>query len=393
MSNPLNSQIRWFQILSALFACWFATGSWYFLWRLYLENQQIGIIDSICFAAGLLLEIPSGAMADILGRRKTLILACILMAIGYVAMGLSFSGGMILLSYFIFTIGYSFYSGADDALMYDSLVENKKESQWKKVITTKNIIMRLSAITATFIGGYLFTINMRLPALVRGLFFLLMLIALIKLPENYGRSDFKNSFQEYAKHIKDGVKQLLLPGITPLLPLFVVIGSLTGTIYVSGLLRPLLLDHAGYDGVQQSYIIGAAGLVTVIFLMFLRKYWELFSESAFIWILSLLIAGCFIWLSFASTQYWILVLVLIQIIQGIFAPLTSEFINSKIASTHRATALSALSLFQSLPYVIAAPLLGAAADTGQFFHINFGLMVLAISSILLAFWLNFRKNE
>lgn len=388
----LKKQINWFYVLSALFACWFATGNWYFLWKIYLLNKEIGIVDSICFAAGLLVEIPSGAIADIFGRRKTLVIATLLMAIGYTLMGLAHSGLMLLLTYLVFAVGYAFYSGADDALMYDNLVAHGAEHLWKQVTTNKTIFIRIASLSATAIGGLLFAINIRLPAIVRGLFFLFMLIPLSQLPENYGKNNLEKSFKEYSRHIGDGIKQLFVPSTRMLLPLLVVIQSVIGTIYVSGLLRPLLLAQAGFDGIQQPYILGIAGILTVFILLYLQKNWGRISDVTIIWILSFSVAGCFFWLSFFPTQFWLPILMLIQIIQGIFDPLTSEFINHHIASSHRATALSTLSLLQSVPYVIAAPLIGVAADTGQFFTITFGMMLTIITALLFTGWMSVRSN-
>lgn len=389
--RQLNNQIRWFYLLSALFACWFATGNWYFLWKLYLTNGQIGIFDSICFTAGMLVEIPSGAIADLFGRKKTLITACLLMAIGYTAMGLATSGGMILVTYLIFTIGFGFYSGADDALMYDRLIVDHQQDRWKEITATKNILARIAALIATGLGGYFFVLNDRLPAIVRGLFFLLMLIPLAKLPENYGRADIEKSFKKYGAHIWDGINQLSLPTIRHMLPVLVAVGSVTSTIYVGGLLRPLLLAEAGHGGEEQSYILAAVSIITVLLLLYFRKSWRFFSEHKLIWFLSGLTAICFVWLGALPASSWLFVLMLLQVIQGIFLPLTSEFINRQIGSSHRATALSSLSLLQNLPYVIVAPLIGAAADTRQFGSINLGILGILLVSMLLSGWMGYQK--
>jgi MFS family permease len=43
---------------------------WLYFYRIYIDDGQIGLLDSISFFLGLLFEIPSGAIADAIGRKK-----------------------------------------------------------------------------------------------------------------------------------------------------------------------------------------------------------------------------------------------------------------------------------------------------------------------------------
>lgn len=387
MNKKLKRQITAFYIVIALYSCFFATGNWYFLWKLYLTNHGIGLVDGLCYAAGILAEIPSGAIADMFGRKKAIVLSAILMGIGYTITGFAFSGAVILVGYLIYSVGASFYSGSDDALMYDHLKKHNQEHQWKHIVTNKNIYSRIAALSATFLGGLLFALNFRLPSITRGVFFLLMLIPLIVLPENYGTENPDKSFKKYMLHIAQGMKQLLLPSILKLLPLFIIVGSFVGTTYVGGILRPLLLAKAGFNGVTQGYVITFAGIITTIILLLYKRNLNKTSGSSSIWMMSIVTLLCFSMLSIVPSYFWLPLLVLIQILQGLFIPATSDYINHKIPSSHRATTLSTLSLTQSLPYVFAAPLIGSLADHSNYSMITWGIataifIAIAISLIL-----------
>ena len=393
MNKKLQNQITSFYIISSLQACFFATANWYFLWKLFLTNGGIGIVDGLCFTVGLLVEIPSGAIADIFGRKKTLMIAVVLMGIGYMITGFAVAGSMILAGYMIYSIGSAFYSGSDDALMYDHLKENKQEGAWKQIVTTKNIYARIAALTATLLGGFLFAYNFRLPAITRGLFFLLMLIPLMILPENYGKENPEKTFKNYLSHIVDGLRQLLIPSIAKLLPLFVILGSVVGTMYVGGLLRPLLLAKAGFNGVTQSYIITFAGVLTAIALWIYKKNLDKISDTLAIWLMTIVTVLCFSLMGLLAPAYWLLMLILIQSIQGLFIPTVSDLVNHQIPSTHRATTLSALSLTQSIPYVIAAPIIGILADRSDYSAITWGITGLIMLAILASFYLSFVRTK
>ena len=310
------------------------------------------------------------------------------MGVGYLITAFSSIGATILVGYMIYSIGYSFYSGADDALMYDQLKKYHKEDEWKQVANTKNFYSRSAAVFATIAGGLLFALNIRLPSIVRGLFFLLMLLPLIHLPENYGFTDPEKSIKKYLTHIADGTKQLFLPSIRNVLPLLIVVGSVTSVIYVGGILRPLLLERAGYGGSAQSYIIGIAGVITLLILWIHQNKLKKLSSGFVIWISSIILLFSFGALGVLPSHLWLPMLFIIQILQGIFTPVTSEFVNQRIPSSHRATTLSALSLTQNFPYILVAPLLGVLADQGKYLFMIWGIGGVILISLLLSLLLH-----
>lgn len=393
-NKALKRQIIAFYFLVALYACFFATGNWYFLWKLYLTNKGIGLVDAASFAAGFFMQIPSGAIADLFGRRKTIIFAAIVMAIGYSITGFAISGGLILIGYLIYSVGASFYSGADESLMYDNLKKYGQEDQWKKIVTNKYIITISAALSATILGGLLFGISVRLPSIVRGVFFLLMLAPAIFLPENFGKkSSEKVKFKEYLQHIKDGMKQIMIPGVLKVVPLVAVIGGVLTTMYVGGILRPLLFVKAGYGGQSQSYFIGIAGIITALALMIYKKYLSHVSSLFIIWVIGFITLFSFFVLNVLPSNYWLLFLIIIQMMQGLYTPVTSDIINHQVSSKHRATTLSTLQLIQSLPYIVLAPLVGALADSSHYQLIIGGITAIVFLGIVISFFLQVKSKE
>ena len=94
-----------------------------------LSFEQIGFLVSASLAAILLFEIPTGAFADIYGKKTSILIGSFLtfMGLGFLAFGsafVSFAVGFILMR-----IGRAFRSGAENALLYDwlSSVEQQHE--------------------------------------------------------------------------------------------------------------------------------------------------------------------------------------------------------------------------------------------------------------------------
>jgi len=90
-----------------------------------LDLQEIMILTASYSLSVALMEIPSGYTADQIGRKKTLVLGCTLAFLGFVLFSLSYSFWWFLIAEVLLGIGNSFISGADSALMYDSLLEVK----------------------------------------------------------------------------------------------------------------------------------------------------------------------------------------------------------------------------------------------------------------------------
>ena len=131
---------------------------------LYFERalpvSQVLALEAIYYLAGTLLEVPSGFASDRLGRRAALLAAAGLQAIGA---GILFWGS----DFATFAIGqallagsWSFVSGTDTALLYESLVARDRAAEslrWETLLQRAGLIgLALSAI----LGGFLARISL-----------------------------------------------------------------------------------------------------------------------------------------------------------------------------------------------------------------------------------------
>jgi MFS family permease len=67
--NPIDIRKRYLYY-RALTNLWFLGAVWIYFYRVYIDDTQIGLLDSLAFFVGLIFEIPSGAIADRIGRKK-----------------------------------------------------------------------------------------------------------------------------------------------------------------------------------------------------------------------------------------------------------------------------------------------------------------------------------
>jgi MFS family permease len=97
-----------------------------------MTAEQYGVLQAIYYLAVVAVEVPSGIAADRIGRKATLVAGALLSAAGcFVFAGAAgfwqFAAGEIL-----FAMGTASISGADSALLYDSLAAQRRESEYPR---------------------------------------------------------------------------------------------------------------------------------------------------------------------------------------------------------------------------------------------------------------------
>lgn len=97
MERQMKRNISLVYILTALNYSWFWIAIWVLFYLRFIDYAGIGILESVMITTSFLGEIPTGAIGDLLGKKKTLILAFLLSALGNLTMGLSPSFGILLI--------------------------------------------------------------------------------------------------------------------------------------------------------------------------------------------------------------------------------------------------------------------------------------------------------
>lgn len=100
---------------------------WMPIWIVYLIDQrglsltEVTALETPFFLTQVLAEVPTGAIADHFGRKASLLLSSLVTAVAVLTFGMATTFLFVLGSYVVWGIGASFRSGADTALLYDSL--------------------------------------------------------------------------------------------------------------------------------------------------------------------------------------------------------------------------------------------------------------------------------
>lgn len=127
---------------------------------LYLQDRglslfQVSSIWSIIVATIFLAEVPTGIFADIIGRKKSVIIAFLLQLVGevwYIFADNYFSFVAIAI---VAGVGFTFASGCIEALIYDTLPKDNREDEMKKAMGIKGAAYYLAFFIAPLLGSLL----------------------------------------------------------------------------------------------------------------------------------------------------------------------------------------------------------------------------------------------
>lgn len=147
-----------------------------------ISHQEIGILQSALFWSTLLAEVPTGMLADRFSPRFSLIAGCILRAAnGFGYLLLDGFGPFLLLSC-ISGVGFSFFSGAEQAYLHDYLSSKGLKEHYARFSARSKAISAFSLASAIVIGGFLSKISFSVVFLVFALTMTLASIIAMSLP-------------------------------------------------------------------------------------------------------------------------------------------------------------------------------------------------------------------
>ena len=121
----LYELISGFQIVDAVWVV--------FLLQRGFSIAQVGIAEGVFHVVSMCCEIPSGMVADLIGRKRTLVLSGLVSAAGSLCMILTNAFPMILVAMGLNALSYNLVSGSREALTYDSLLEAGAQEEYLRV--------------------------------------------------------------------------------------------------------------------------------------------------------------------------------------------------------------------------------------------------------------------
>ncbi|USN45431.1 MAG: MFS transporter [Candidatus Woesearchaeota archaeon] len=329
-----------------------------------ISYTRIFILEAAFMFWIFVLEIPTGVVADKYGRKASIILGGLFSAVSIAIFGFINNYWAFFLAEFIGAFGFTLLSGADKALIYDSLIQTKQDKDAGVFLSRYESAGTLGILIGFPLGSLIagssilpYPKTLPLTFIISGIFLLLTFFVALTLNE----PKRKEKVKDFIKEGFDGFKYIFKHKKLRVFALNFALISAT-TFFMFWFYQSL----AGVIGIDVKYngFIGAGfNLFSMLLLLNIKRIEKLFGMKNTLFYSAILPGLFFIGLFFFRNIYF--VLIAIFIITGLKimrAPVLSDFMNRHIESRNRATVLSGVSMLEKIMVMILYPIVGLLAD-------------------------------
>ncbi len=345
----------------------------FFLDWVKIDYTKMFILEAWFMLCVFLLEIPTGTIADRFGRKFSVAAGSVFFFLAMMVFGLFRSYPVLFFAEFLAALGVALVSGADNALIYDTLMQMKKQKDARHFFSryasfsSAGLIIALPA-GSLLVGSGLFGYPFVLPLtmMLGSVSAFLAFIVMLSVAEPKRHKPLQNL-------VKEGILGLkYLAGHSKLRAFAfnsVLISATTSFIF--WLYQPLS-GMAGINIAYYGFISAGFNLFSILLLLNVKRLERHFEIKNLIFFTALLPGLLLVGLAFFRISALVIAgIFLIVGFRQLRAPILADFMNRQISSRNRATVLSSVSMFERLAIAIMYPVVGILADLSMVYVLVF----------------------
>ncbi|MEP6870351.1 MAG: MFS transporter [Anaerolineaceae bacterium] len=338
-------------------------GLWSGIWIKYLtvgqgfELKWVLAMDLPFFLLVAFLNPPLGALADHIGRKKVLAIGALAFSATILGLGFTSNYWLLFCDYVLWAFAIAMRSGADQALIYDSLKEAGQEASFSRIAGRGFAVTLTAGVAGVIIGGFVaaqtslaFTVQISALGPLAA-----MMVALTMWEPRVTHAE-----RRYWRNLRTGMS---FAWTHPQIRYAMLFGSvlLTAGFVPVVLIQPFLIDYdvpTSLYGVYQAplRIISVVAAMVAFRLAARAGVPRMFLMGS----AGMVIAYASIALIDARAAFAFFAIP--SLVHGLVRPTLDTYINQRTPSERRATVLSVLSLFLSLELAFFEPILGFIVD-------------------------------
>ena len=362
-----------------------------------LSNFQAFAANAIFTAGMMVFEVPTGIVADSVGRRFSYLLGTLTLSASTLLYVLLWQIEAPFWQWAVVSVliglGFTFFSGAVEAWLVDALTATGYKGEMETVFGRGQIVMGVAMLTGSVAGGFIAQLTgLGVPFVLRGLILIVMFVAAFRLMHDVGFTPDKSG-RVGARMRRIAVATIDYGWRVPAVRWLMLEAFFTGGVAIYGFyaLQPYLLELYGDPNAYQiaglvAAIVAGAQIVGGVAAPRIRRIWRRRTSAIIVTtalgVLALALIGLIE--SFAAV---ILLIAVWALLSAASIPIRQTYINGLIPSQQRAAILSFDSLMESSGGVWAQPALGRAADIWGYapsYVIGAGISALALPFLLLS---------
>jgi DHA3 family tetracycline resistance protein-like MFS transporter len=357
-----------------------------------LTPLQLVLIGTILEASVLLLEVPTGVLADVKSRKLSIVIGYTLMGAGFILEGSVPELWAVALAQVVWGGGFSFTSGATEAWIADEIGRERAGQAYLRGAQVERIGTLVAIPVSVVIG----TADVALPIVIGGGLMIVMAALLALLMSEHGFQPTAAAERTTWRSLADTVVAAReLTRRQPVLLVLLAVGLCYGLysegfdrLWTAHLLHSYTLPLADRVApvVWFGVIRGTYLVLSIIVTEVVRRRLDAFSPYHLgrtcqlcvgIMILSLVGFGISPWVWLAISLYW-----LIEVARSVISPLHTAWLNQQVDDSQvRATIFSVNSLVDAMGQVSGGPVLGAIGNLSL--RVAFVASALLLSPVLL----------
>ena len=302
MNKVLKRNILASYISDAVLGTYFQLPIWIVYQSQFLTFSQIAFFSGLALITEVLIQLPTGAFADIFGRKFSLSLGNLFMAIPMFLIA-TYPRPEIMWIYAIsWGLGKAFCMGTGRPILFETLKKYGDINQYSKIVSKSIVVFQLSAAISIASGGYLYQISQSLPYYISGFASLIGIVTAFLFIEDRNLKplfSINNFIQKTKVGFSEIFKNSYITKLTLLYGLVVGIAATNQQFFA----QPFMVE-LGMNDIQRSWVsmiikitialVGAKVLATTK--IFNHKYFLLIIPT--LMIISLIPAG-FVHIPFA----------------------------------------------------------------------------------------------
>ena len=360
------------------------------IYALYLQGRgltllEISTLESVVIGTIFLAEVPTGIIADRIGRKWSLVMNTLFLMLAELIFLFSTEYWQFAVLAVLTGIGHAFGSGAREAMVYDSLPREARDSLMKRAIglvgSWGQIAFFISPIIGGLIIGDLALERVRLAiALTVGALLVGLIIALtLREPQD----DWEVSRSGALAIFRTGMRELWESRRLRRITLLTVLTSAFGGTLITTLAPPYLAANQ-VSPFAIALTLSLGSLLAAGTQRYAYRVEEVLGPHRALTVLTVLPGIAYFVLALISgpLPVW-LVVTLMYGTNDMKQPLYSGYQNALITGKSRATVLSLMSMFSSLFVAIMAPVYAALATRSlPLAFVAMGAVILAAAVML-----------
>jgi len=338
---------------------------WVPIWVVFLQRKglslsQIGLLEAFAWILTAALEVPTGAIADRWGRKASIAIGTFLYALAMFLIQAEALSAAFLLGYALWNSSIAFVSGADSALLYDSLKADGRASDAARYAGRSAAVQQGSQGIAALLGAAIATVDITLCFTISGLLALAGSALVLTVREPPHRDEGEQPLT-YWKSLRTAVGIAARRPVVRALLLLSAAFSVVPLVVYYFLLQPYALG-VGLPLASLGAVVVAIQLTTVAASWLAHRAGARFDLTTIVTVGAVLLVSATIALGAVPSVPSVGLMLVVALVPALVGPLLTARLNNFIPSAQRATILSLSALLAELGTAGAVPLLLALAD-------------------------------